>query len=629
MSGTAGLLFSALLVSATLAVSVGARVSRTAAAGTRPFLWLCVAVAWWCATSAGHAMAASLATKLLWAKLQYVGVASAAPCWLLFTAEYRGARVFWQRGPGHVGGALLLWILPLITVALAATNEWHHTVWSSIVLNADGRAVYSHGLWFWVAAAFSYALLAAGSVLLVRQARRSAAPMRGQFAAVLAAALIPWTGNVLFLMGLLPDGIDITPVAFAGSSLLLAWALYRKALFDLVPVARDLVIDSLSDAMVVIDGARRILDMNAAARELASRKATMAVDGGWAGREVGTIFPLLAGVPLETTAAVLASAVLQNAGEQAWFEVRVLPVQWRGYASRAWVVLLRDVTEQRRAAAEREALEHRVREQDRRESVSILAAGVAHEFNNLLAGIVGNADLLAMQVPATSAMGTSVGAILVSAQRAADLVGKMLAYAGEGHSAITRVDLYAVTREVVDELKVASAAHCEVRYEGQPAYIDADAAQIRQVATNLIANAADAVSEGGLLTIRTGIETLHAADLVQVRFGQDMPAGEYAFLDVQDDGVGMDEATMRRLFKPFFTTKPIGHGLGLAAVQGIVLGHRGALSVDSTPGRGSRFTVWFPVARTADGTATRSIMRFDRTIRDDTALVTAARDERR
>jgi signal transduction histidine kinase len=619
VSGPVGLLVFALLVSATLAISVGARVSRTAAAGTRPFLWLCVAVAWWCATAAGHAMASSLATKLLWAKVQYVGVASAAPCWLLFTTEYSGVRAFWQRRSGHAAGALLLWTVPLITVALAATNEWHHTVWSSIVLNANPRAVYSHGPWFWVAAAFSYALLAVGSVLLIRQARRSAAPMRGQFAAVLAAALIPWTGNVLFLMGLLPDGIDITPVAFAGSSLLLAWALYRKALFDLVPVARDLVIDSLSDAMVVIDGARRVLDMNAAARELASRKATIAVDG-WAGREVGTIFPLLGGVLLETTAAVLASEVLQNAGEQVWFEVRVLPVQWRGYASRAWVVLLRDVTEPRRAAAEREALEQRVREQDRRESVSILAAGVAHEFNNLLAGIVGNADLLAMQVPATSAMGTSVGAILVSAQRAADLVGKMLAYAGEGHSSITRVDLDAVTREVVDELHGAAAAQCELLYEGQTAYIEADAAQIQQVATNLIANAADAVDEGGLLTIRTGIETLHAADLVQMRFGQDVPPGEYAFLDVQDDGVGMDEATMRRLFKPFFTTKPIGHGLGLAAVQGIVLGHRGALNVESTPGRGSRFTVWFPLARAANGTATTSIMRFDRTIRDDTAL---------
>jgi signal transduction histidine kinase len=163
---------------------------------------------------------------------------------------------------------------------------------------------------------------------------------------------------------------------------------------------------------------------------------------------------------------------------------------------------------------------------------------------------------------------------------------------------------------------VSAAPHCHVAYEGGPVAIHADAAQVRQVATNLIANAVDAVPAGGRIVIKTGVQTLTRSDLAQMRFGRDVQPGEYAFLDVQDDGVGMDDLTMRRLFQPFFTTKPIGHGLGLAAVQGIVLGHRGALSVVSTPGQGSRFCVWFPVAQAARGTTTTSIMRFDRSIRD-------------
>jgi signal transduction histidine kinase len=622
-----GFLSFALLASATLAIAVGARVARAPGVATRPFLYLCAAVAWWCAAGAGHALAPSLATKLLWAKVQYVGIASVAPCWLLFTAEYAGIRrLAWWRGPL----AAALWLIPVLTVVLAATNEWHHAVWSSVALTTAGRAVYSYGPWFWVAAAVNYSLLAVGTFLIVRQARTSPAPIRSQFAAVLVAALIPWSGNVLFLTRAVPPGLDVTPLAFAGSSLLLGWALFRRALFDLVPVARDLVIDSLSDAMVVIDSSRRILDMNAAARQLAARKATVPAGGhGWAGRSVGAVFPMLRDVPLQTTALVITSGVLRNDDGTVWFEARVLPVQWRGLESRAWVVLLRDISDQRRASAEREELERRVREQDRRESVSILAAGVAHEFNNLLTGIVGNADLLAMQVPATSTMGTSVGAIVGGAQRAADLVSKMLAYAGEGHASIARIDLDLVTRAAVEDLRGSAAAHCTVLYDGSTAFIDADAAQIQQVATNLIANAADAVAGGGVVMIRTGVTTLSASDLVQMRFGQDVPPGEYAFLDVQDDGAGMDDATMRRLFKPFFTTKPIGHGLGLAAVQGIVLGHRGAVRVESTTGRGSRFCVWFPVARAANRTVTRSIMRFDRSIRDDSGQVAVSRDRQR
>jgi signal transduction histidine kinase len=433
---------------------------------------------------------------------------------------------------------------------------------------------------------------------------------------VLAAAIVPWAGNALFLSGLLPPGIDATPLAFTASSLLLAWGLYRSYLFDLVPVARDLVIDSLNDAMVVIDSSRRILDMNAAARELARRKATLPGTGGWVGRDLANLFPILRDVPLETTTLDMDSALLRSGDAPASFDVHVLPVQWRGQPSRAWVILLRDVTEERRAAAERDTLERRVQEQDRREGLSILAAGVAHEFNNLLTGIVGNADLLAMQVPASSHMGTSVGAILVGAQRATDLVSKMLAYAGEGHASIDRVDMDALTRDAIEELRESGAGRCEIVYDGAPAIIHADAGQVRQVAADLIANAVDAVAEGGRVSIRTGAQTLTRSQLAQMRFGRDAQPGEYAFLDVQDDGVGMDDVTMRRLFKPFFTTKPVGHGLGLAAVQGIVLGHRGALAVTSQPGQGSRFCVWFPVVQAARGTTTTSIMRFDRSIRD-------------
>ena len=274
-----------------------------------------------------------------------------------------------------------------------------------------------------------------------------------------------------------------------------------------------------------------------------------------------------------------------------------MPVRAKNHSFAAWVVLLRDVSEQRRAQAERDALEARVQEQQKRESLSVLAGGLAHDFNNLLAGIVGNADLLALQLPPSSEMGSNIGAIILGAQRAADLVSKMLAYAGERHGSTSRIDLDVLVGELLDLLRASAARHCTLKYLGQPAAIVGDPTQIRQVVMNLIINAAEAVEEGtGTVTVSTGVEQLSAWKLADMQFGGDAAPGTYAFLEVRDNGPGMDAETLRRIFNPFFTTKHSGHGLGLAAVQGIVRGHRGALHVDSNPGTGSRFCVWFPTA---------------------------------
>jgi len=561
---------------------------RRAAPGANVLLWLMAMAGWWCIAGGCHALAGSVGAKIAWAKVQYFAVASVPPLWLLFAAQY--AERAWISRP-RIRAAL--WILPVLTIAAAASNEWHHAIWSSVHIEANGATVYGHGWFFWIVAAYNYLLVLGGAFLLIDALRRSPPPFRGQWLALIVAALVPLAANLLYLAGLTVPGLDLTPLAFTVSGLLFTRALYRNRLFDLIPVARDVVVETLSDAVIVLDSSRRILDMNSAARKMAGDPHV------WVGQPVTTQVPILQQLRLDvvTDSSTTLTVGEGDARETEYYDVRVIRVRGRHEVAAAWVVVLRDVSEQHRAETERATLEARVQEQQKRESLSVLAGGLAHDFNNLLAGIVGNADLLSMQIPPSSELGNNVGAILLGAQRAADLVDKMLAYAGERHGSTDRVDLDELIRDMVDLLRASAARHCTLRYEGAAAIIEADPTQIRQVVMNLIINAADAVDESaGVIDVVTGTESLTADDLGEVDASPDALPGGFAYLDVRDNGAGIDPATLARIFEPFFTTKPTGHGLGLAAVQGIVHGHRGALRVESRPGSGSRFRVWFPLA---------------------------------
>jgi signal transduction histidine kinase len=598
-----------LFISAALALWLGALIYRRAAApGAATFIWLMSAIALWCLTSAFHGLAPTLDEKILWAKVQYVGICAVPPLWFLFLAQYVGSPWADDRRL-HVALATIAGV----TIILAYTNETHHLVWSSVQLSPAGAAIYNHGPWFWLAAAYHYLLMLGGMVVLVGALRRTPAVFKGQIVALITASLIPWTFNILYVLGAGPAGnFDATPLSFAFSGALFTWALYRTYLFDLIPIARDMLVDSLSDAVLVVDPTCRVLDMNAAARNLAAHH------DNWIGKPCAQILPFLADVTLPLTSAP-ASIVVNvpgsgigdsgsvdsrtpnpespstSPGTSRSYDVRTMPVRAKSQTFAAWVVLMRDVTDQRRAMEEHAALEARVQEQQKRESLSVLAGGLAHDFNNLLAGIVGNADLLALQIPPSSGMGGHIGAIILGAQRAADLVAKMLAYAGERHGTTERIDLNALTSELLELLRASAARHCTLQYHGESAVILGDPTQIRQVAMNLIINAAEAVEEhSGTVTVSTGIEQLSVWKLGDMTFGGDAEPGLYAFLEVRDNGSGMNAQTLEKIFNPFFTTKQSGHGLGLAAVQGIVRGHRGALRVESDVDRGSTFRVWLP-----------------------------------
>ena len=247
--------------------------------------------------------------------------------------------------------------------------------------------------------------------------------------------------------------------------------------------------------------------------------------------------------------------------------------------------------------SERKAAEEALRRAAKEESLSVLAGGVAHDFNNLLAAILGHASLALKQLPEASPARRHVEKAASAVERAADLTRQMLAYSGRGHFVVRPADVNALVRENLPLLEVTlpKSVRLEAQlFPGLPP-VDADVGQIQQVLMNLVINGAEAIGErGGTVTVATGTRAVAASDEALWRAsGQPLAPGRYVLLEVRDDGPGMDTETVDRIFEPFFTTKFTGRGLGLAAVLGVVRGHRGALSVESAPGRGTVFRILF------------------------------------
>ena len=255
--------------------------------------------------------------------------------------------------------------------------------------------------------------------------------------------------------------------------------------------------------------------------------------------------------------------------------------------------------------SERKAAEEALRRAAKEESLSVLAGGVAHDFNNLLAAILGHASLALKQLPEGSPARRHVEKAASAVERAADLTRQMLAYSGRGHFVVRPTDVNALVRENLPLLEVAvpKSVRLEARlFPGLPP-VDADVGQIQQVLMNLVINGAEAIGErGGTVTVATGTKEVAASDESLWRAsGQPLAPGRYVLLEVRDDGPGMDADTVDRIFEPFFTTKFTGRGLGLAAVLGVVRGHRGALSVESAPGQGTVFRILFAPSSQASG----------------------------
>ncbi|MFT4541370.1 MAG: two-component system cell cycle sensor histidine kinase/response regulator CckA [Planctomycetota bacterium] len=273
--------------------------------------------------------------------------------------------------------------------------------------------------------------------------------------------------------------------------------------------------------------------------------------------------------------------------------IRKSPILDSDGSPRGIVGIARDISDLKRTA---EAL----RRTQKLESLGVLAGGIAHDFNNLLTGILGNTEIALAELEPNSKARPFIEDVRRASRRAAELTDQMLAYSGRSEFVRSPVAMPELVREV-KILAGPGLRHATVLFdiEADLPLVFGDATQLRQIAMNLLINASDSLTQDGQIVVK--LRACRRAGISDMAFGADALADQYYVeFSISDNGVGMDDETLERIFDPFYTTKEFGRGLGLAATQGIIRAHGGAIDVSSRVGHGTAFRVYLPVAGDVD-----------------------------
>ncbi len=351
----------------------------------------------WALAAAFEASVAATTTKVMLSKIEYIGITTTPVLMFLFALRFAhpGSRV-----PPAATAAL--WAVPVATLLLTATNEAHRLIWSKFTPaegTGQGLLIYGHGPFFWVHAGYSYLILAATTALLLLAFFRYRGIHRKQALLLLLAFPLPWAGNALYLAGLAGGtiGYDFTPVGFALAGLFLLWAMFRLQLVDIIPIARERVIESMGESLFILDEDGRLSATNPAARRLVEElggPAASVPDSKLLGRPAAELFPnapeLAAGLR-EPTASEREIGIAVNDSTR-FFDLRLTPLQGHGAFVTGWVAVLYDIT--RIKKAETAAVESRKIAETLREAGLTLSSKL--DFKQVSALIL---DLLKRVIP--------------------------------------------------------------------------------------------------------------------------------------------------------------------------------------------------------------------------------------
>jgi diguanylate cyclase (GGDEF)-like protein/PAS domain S-box-containing protein len=309
-------------------------------------LLILAACAEWCLASALEYGVSSMEAKIWASKLQYIGIHALPTLYLLFAIDLR------QKG-ARFSKAIqaILWLFPAITILLAFTNELHGLIWTGFTVVGQGeRLVYHYGTWFGLSVVYSYVLLVIGSILVVGAGLRILYLKWDQILILLVSIILPLIINILYVTKLFPvDGIDPTPFAFSLTGVLFAFVIYRYQLFDITPIARDKLVDTLRDPVIVLDQHARIFDINPAAQKLLVITKNEAI--GKDATQILAHWPVLQQrfrIPARASTEV---RIIQDIHNR-WYDSQVTPLRDSQGRRNGWLIILHDITEQKNSQAD-------------------------------------------------------------------------------------------------------------------------------------------------------------------------------------------------------------------------------------------------------------------------------------
>ena len=531
-------------------------------------------------------------------QILYTGLIWTVTSWWLTTVQMSMMQGMAWRIPNW------LWRnLPLTLAALAwlssLTNPWH----GQFVTPVQGSRSEYGVLWY-ANGSVLWALVLCTVLLAVYRHREALyASDRAQMRLCALSAALPTVLNATYTLAPTPVQIDPTAVGLAISTSMLVFSVYRGQLHPASTVRLEEWIGYDPLPGVLMDRNGRILFANKAVDTLFGSTPNRTAMTTWLADQ------LLVDGATPTPAAIEAEPPrlwqLRRDPER-WVQLERRPISLRG-AELGTALFVHEETQRVRMDAALQSVRQV-------ESLGLIAGGVAHDFNNLLVSITGNAELAELFADSDPIrVREYLARIRRAGEQGADLARQLLTYAGRGSIALVPVDLNAVLTRTIEIRRASMPSNIAVQLDltQNPVPVAyADAAHLAQIALNLVVNAEEALTtRGGVIRVASGHKVLSENELKSMLGAQACTPGEFVYMVVQDDGPGMSQETLARMFDPFFSTKAVGRGLGLATTLGTVRSHHGCLEVVTSPGQGSRFTVYVPADTVSRiEVATRSVV---------------------
>lgn len=575
---------------------------RRSGQNIRFFMLLMVALSIWAFASAIEMSVTNLNNKVLINSLSYLGVVTVPTSLFLFVIDYTGRDYLLTRR-----NLILLSIFPILTLLAVATDPLHHEFWTSIVLTTDHSyqmAVYNHGILFWLHVAYSYLMMVLSAILLIRAFIRSPQVYRGQMSLIFVGMAAPWVANGLYVfeMSPLPAYVDLTPLAFTVTGLTLGWNMYRFRMMDLIPVARDRVIETMLDAVIVFDPNNRIVDANPAAFELLQKTGEQVI-----GKDASQVFV--------NHLAVIAQfeANKQKSGEipivlddiEHTYKMHISPFYNRQGDLTGRTVVLHEITALKNANQQLIIAKQEAEAADQMKSQFL--ATMSHELRTPLNAIIGYTELqLTGMVGELSDIHYQYAErTLANAEHLLELINDILDLskieAGRVQLAAQSFNLREWATNIVEQYRIlATDKDLELREEIAPELPEiaiGDELRLKQIVVNLLSNAIKFTAEGHVL------------------FKLAKESEDRWCIIIADTGIGISPHLQETVFDEFYqvdgssTRDYGGTGLGLAIVRKLVMLMKGTIHLESALEKGSTFSISLPIIKESIGSELGQVER--------------------